>query len=104
MNKSRPESNVSMLDRRVLTQARGNRRDRLVILSEMLSYAARGVGKTELMYRVGLSSAQLDRYIPVLVKSELLEITNHTKKAVYTTTDKGRSFLETFDNLVSLLD
>ncbi len=93
-----------MLDRHLLTQARGNRRDRLVILSAMLSYAAKGVGKTELMYKVGLSSAQLDRYIPVLVKSELLEVTNHTKKAVYKTTDKGRSFLETFDNLVRLLD
>jgi predicted transcriptional regulator len=51
-----------------------------------------------------LSSAQLERYIPVLVRSELLEISNHSKKFVYTTTDKGRSFLDIFDNLVKLLD
>ncbi len=97
-------SNSSMLDERLFMQARGNRRDRLVILSAMLSYAARGVCKTELMYKVGLSSAQLDRYIPVLVRSELLEVFNHSKKAVYRTTDKGRSFLDTFDTLVRLLD
>jgi predicted transcriptional regulator len=40
----------------------------------------------------------------VLVKSELLEVSNHTKRALYKTTDKGRSFLDIFDTLVRLLD
>jgi predicted transcriptional regulator len=93
-----------MLNQYLHLQVRGNRRDKLVIISAMLSYAAKGVCKTELMYKVGLSSAQLERYIPVLVRSELLEISNHSKKSVYTTTDKGRSFLDIFDNLVKLLD
>jgi predicted transcriptional regulator len=70
----------------------------------MLSCAARGVGKTELMYKVGLSSAQLDKYIPALVRSELLEVSNHKKRALYKTTDKGRSFLDIFDTLIKLLD
>ena len=70
----------------------------------MLSYAAKGMCKTELMYKVGLSSAQVDRYIPVLVKSELLEVFKNSKKAIYRTTDKGRSFVDIFDTLVSLLD
>jgi predicted transcriptional regulator len=85
-------------------QAKGNRRDKLVIISTMLSYAAKGVCKTELMYKVGLSSAQLDRYIPTLLRSELLEISNHSRKAVYITTDKGRSFLDIFAALVQLLN
>lgn len=93
-----------MLEHRLFLQPKGNRRDRLVILSAMLTFAARGVCKTELMYKVGLSSAQLDRYIPVLVKSELLEVSNHRKKAMYTTTVKGRSFLDAFDVLVKMLD
>jgi predicted transcriptional regulator len=93
-----------MLNQYLHLQARGNRRDKLVIISVMLSHAAKGVCKTELMYKVGLSSAQLERYIPVLVRSELLEISNHSKKPVYMTTDKGRSFLDIFDNLVKLLD
>lgn len=93
-----------MLDQHSLAQMKGNRRDRLVILSAMLSHAAKGVCKTELMYKVGLSSAQLDRYVPALVKSELLEVSNHSKRPVYRTTDKGRSFLDIFDTLVRLLD
>lgn len=83
---------------------KGNRRDRLVILSAMLTHAAKGVCKTELMYKVGLSSAQLDKYVPALVKSELLEVCNHSNRPVYRTTDKGRSFLDIFDTLVRLLD
>jgi predicted transcriptional regulator len=93
-----------MLTHSPILQARGNRRDRLVIISAMLSYAAKGVGKTELMYKVGLSSAQLDKYIPTLVRSELLEVSNHTRRALYKTTNKGRSFLDIFETLVRLLD
>jgi predicted transcriptional regulator len=93
-----------MLTHSPILLVRGNRRDRLVIISVMLSYAEKGVGKTELMYKVGLSSAQLDIYIPTLVRSELLEVSNHTKRALYKTTSKGRSFLDIFDTLVRLLD
>ena len=93
-----------MLTQSSFLQLTGNRRDKFLIMSTMLSYAAKGVGKTELMYRVGLSSAQLDKYIPALVRSELLEVSNHTKRALYKTTDKGRSFLDIFDTLVRLLD
>lgn len=93
-----------MLNNRSSLQGKGNRRDRLNIISAVLSYAARGVGKTDLMYKVGLSSAQLDRYLPVLVRSELLEVSNHDKRPLYRTTDKGKDFLDFFDALVRLLD
>jgi predicted transcriptional regulator len=93
-----------MLIQSLSLQAKRNRRDKLVIISAMLSYAAKGVCKTELMYKVGLSSAQLDKYIPALLRSELLEISNHSRKPVYITTDKGRSFLDIFDTLVKLLN
>jgi predicted transcriptional regulator len=89
---------------RAFLQAKGNRRDKFVIISAMLSYAVEGVGKTELMYKVGLSSAQLERYLPILVRSELLEVSTGKKKPLYRTTDKGKSFLDTFDTLVKLLD
>jgi predicted transcriptional regulator len=82
----------------------GQQKGQLVIISVILSYAAKGVGKTELMYKVGLSSAQLDKYIPSLVRLELLEVSNHTKRALYKTTNKSRSFLDIFDTLVKLLD
>jgi predicted transcriptional regulator len=97
-------SKLTMLDQRLLLQTRGNKRDKLAILSDILSHATIGVCKTELMCKVGLSSAQMDKYMPVLVKAELLEVINHSKKAVYLTTNKGQSFLDVFGTLVSLLD
>jgi len=93
-----------MLTQSPFLHLRSNRRDKFAKISAMLLHAAKGAGKTELMYKVGLSSAQLDKYIPALVRSELLEVSNHTKRALYKTTDKGRSFLDIFDTLVKLLD
>jgi predicted transcriptional regulator len=69
----------------------------------MLSRADKGVCKTELMYKVGLTSAQADKYIPVLVRSDLLQVFNHTKKAVYRTTEKGKSFVDRLGTLFRLL-
>lgn len=93
-----------MLTNCALILMKGSRRDKLVLISDMLQHAAKGVCKTELMYKVGLSSAQLEKYVPVLVRSELLEIENHRNKPVYVTTDKGKNFLDIFDRLVKLLD
>jgi len=93
-----------MLSNCALTLMKGSRRDKLVLISDMLQHAAKGVCKTELMYKVGLSSAQLEKYIPVLVRSELLEIENHHSKPVYVTTHKGKNFLDVFERLVRLLD
>ena len=93
-----------MLTNCALTLWKGSRRDKLVLISDMLQHAAKGVYKTELMYKVGLSSAQLEKYIPELVRSELLEIQNHRSKPVYMTTDKGKSFLDIFDRLLKMLD
>lgn len=56
------------------------------------------------MYKVGLSSAQLNKYLILLLKSELLVASNGDKKSVYKTSDKGKSFLEAFETLTKLLD
>jgi len=92
-----------MLEEHFPLEVEGKRRDRLVLFSAMLSRADRGVNKTELMYKVGMSTAQLDKYIPVLVRSNLLEVLNHSKRCVYKTTEKGRDFLEAFGRLVQLV-
>jgi predicted transcriptional regulator len=92
-----------MLGKHFILKANGNRRDRLVLLSAMLSRADKGVCKTELMYKVGLTSAQADKYIPVLVRSDLLQVFNHRKKPVYRTTEKGKSFVDMLGTLFRLL-
>jgi DNA-binding PadR family transcriptional regulator len=56
------------------------------------------------MYDVGLSWAQLENYLPDLVRSELLEITEDHGKRLYRITKKGWIFLDTYSVLISLLD
>lgn len=93
-----------MSDEHSSSQTNGNRRDRIVLFSAMLSRADKGVNKTELMYKVGLSSLQFDRYIPILVGCGLLEVLNRRKRAVYMTTEKGRRFVDKYGILIKLLE
>ncbi len=86
------------------SQANKNRRDRIVLFSAILSCAHKGINKTELMYKVGLSSIQFDKYIPVLVGCGLLEVSNHRKRVVYMTTEKGRRFVDKYGILIKLLE
>jgi predicted transcriptional regulator len=81
-----------------------HRRDPILIVSQMLTCAVRGIGKTEMMYKVGLSSAQANKYLALLLKSDLLAVRNRNEKSTYETTTKGKSFLETFDTLTKLLN
>lgn len=60
--------------------------------------------KTELMCKAGLSSDQLEKYLPMLFRSELLETSREKRKIVYRTTEKGKSFLQTFEELAKMLD
>jgi predicted transcriptional regulator len=88
----------------LLPQVKSNRRDYVLIVSDILSCAVRGAKKTELMCKAGLSSAQLDKYMMLLFKTEMLERQHHKERFVYKTTMKGRDFLETFGELAKLLD
>jgi predicted transcriptional regulator len=81
-----------------------NRRDSVIIVSQILSCAVKGVRKTEMMGKVGLSSAQLKKYMLFLLKSELLAPCEDGQKPTFKTTVKGRNFLETFDTITRLLD
>ncbi|MBS7632433.1 hypothetical protein KEJ15_02260 [Candidatus Bathyarchaeota archaeon] len=81
-----------------------NRRDNFQIVSDILSCAAKGVSKAVLMYKAGLSSTQMDRYVEALLRSELLEVLQAEEKYVYKTTTKGKIFLETFGELARIID
>jgi predicted transcriptional regulator len=81
-----------------------NNRDYVLIVSDILFCAARGVKKTELMCKVGLSSTQLEKYVMLLVKADLLESSSEDKKLLYKTTVKGKDFLVVFGELAKLLD
>lgn len=91
-----------MFAQSIFMQTMNHRRDTILILSEMLSCAIKGSGKCEMMNKVGLSTAQTNKYLQLLLKSELLTVSNGGQKLEYRTTVKGKSFLETFDTLTRL--
>jgi predicted transcriptional regulator len=72
-------------------------------MAEILSFASEGATKTQLMYKAGLSYAQLKNYTSMLVKLNLLMTTTKGKAIVYQTTEKGKSFLERYEELSKLL-
>jgi len=86
--------------RRTVTKGR---RDRFHIITEILTCAIEGTPKTQLMYKAKLSYTQMEGYLQMLTKPNLLKTTIHEKAFIYQTTEKGKSFLERYKELKKLL-
>ena len=79
------------------------RRDRLHIIAEILQVTLEGALKTQVMYKANLSFAQLNQYLSLLLDLDLLELKKSSERAVYKTTVKGMSFLESYEQILELL-
>lgn len=83
------------------------RRSKHDIIAQMLDVAKMGVGKTDMMYKASLSFLQLNDYLELLLKNELLENTtiekNRKLKTIYKLTDKGMEYLNAYQDMDSLL-
>ncbi len=79
------------------------RRDRLYIMAEILGVAKEGTLKTQIMYRANLSFAQLNEYLSLLLKLNLLETVKAADKNIYKTTEKGLRYLESYREIRELL-
>jgi predicted transcriptional regulator len=79
------------------------RRDRLYIISEILTIAKDGSLKTQIMYRANLSFAQLNEYLSFLLKIKLLKVVTENERIIYKTTTKGIKYLENYDKITGLL-
>lgn len=80
------------------------RRDRLYIIAEILGVARDGSLKTQIMYRANLSFAQLSEYLSFLLRIKLLKATEESERTVYKTTPKGIKFLQSYEEISSLLN
>jgi len=63
-----------------------------------LQIAEEGCRKTRIMYLGNLSFELLRKYLDILVKRGLLEVQDRGEK-IYRTTEKGRHFLQEFQEL-----
>lgn len=79
-------------------------RDRLEILGMILEASIEGTKKTRLMQKCNLSHEHLTQNLEELVACDLIKPLDHEDKVVYITTERGRSFLDSFRVLTSLLN
>ena len=81
------------------------RRSHIEIIAEMLRVGENGAGKTEIMYSVNMSYAQLQKYLKFLLANDLIhkvEVGNPSVK--YHVTTKGADLLKSIDTVMEVLD
>ena len=86
-----------------LNNPRPERRDKLVIMTEIISIAIKGASKTQIMYKANLSFSQLKRYLTLLSHHSLLKKTAYAGREIYTATPKGVEFMEMQRQLIDLI-
>jgi predicted transcriptional regulator len=79
------------------------RRDKLVIMAEIMYISRNGALKTQIMYKANLSFAQLTEYLKLLSRTSLLEKSAQNGKEIYKATLKGIDFLERQREIMGLL-
>ena len=86
-----------------LTEDAPKRRDRLIIMAEIIDIARKGTSKTNIMYKANLSFDQLNQYLSVLSESSLLETLACERGIFYKATQKGTDFVEKQRQVINLL-
>jgi predicted transcriptional regulator len=79
------------------------RRDRLVIMAEIIGISKTGSSKTHIMFKANLSFSQLNQYLELLLNTALIEKSNINGKVVYHATQKGLKFLDKQQEAIDLL-
>lgn len=88
---------------------KGNQRDRIEIIRDILQKANGGIKKTHIMYKANLSSDQIKNYLSFLEMKGLLKLETKkdnlykTTKNLYKTTDKGLKFLHYAEEVYSFI-
>jgi len=80
------------------------RRDKLVIMAEIIGIAKNGTSKTHIMFRAHLSFNQINQYLKLLQNIGLLEKSACDRRVVYKATQKGLEFMEKQQQIMDLLN
>ena len=76
-------------------------RSRTEIAAMILQAARVGATKTKIMYKAYLSYAQVKEYLRFLQESNLIKYEEGTQ--IYKVTEKGRHFLQAYDEISDLI-
>ena len=80
------------------------RRDKLVIMAEIIDIAKNGTSKTHIMFKANLSFTQLSKYLLDLIETNLLEKQAVEGREIYIATRKGLDFVEKHCEIINLLN
>ena len=80
------------------------RRDKLLIMAEIVGIARNGSSKTHIMFKARLSFSQINHYLKLLPRIGLLEKSTCKGKAIYKATQKGLEFMEKQQQIMDLLN
>ena len=80
------------------------RRDKLVIMAEIVAIAKEGTSKTHIMFKANLSFSQLNQYLALLLQTSLLEKSVYNGREIYKATLKGMEFMERQCQIINLLN
>ena len=83
---------------------RPKRRDKLVIMTEIIGIAVKGTSKTQIMYKANLSFSQLKRYLALLSRHRLLKKSAYDGREIYRATPKGVEFMERQQQIINLIN
>ncbi len=80
------------------------KRGRLEIIYEILSICRKPTNKTSILYKCNLSYNQLQKYLSYLLSQNLLKSFKGERKQFYQVTEKGKDFLDEYEQLNTLLE
>jgi predicted transcriptional regulator len=82
----------------------GNR-ESLDIIDLILLVCLNGTMKTHIMYKCNLNSKQVQEYLEMILKFELVQrIERESGRSVYETTERGRRFIKVYAELLEIFD
>ena len=87
-----------------VTENKPKRRDKLVIMAEIIDIAKKGTSKTHIMFKANLSFSQLNEYLSTLTTAGLLEECSIEERGIFRATEKGLYFVEKQCEVISLLN
>jgi len=87
-----------------MVENKSKRRDKLVIMAEIIGIAKKGSSKTHIMFKANLSFSQLNQYFAILTETNLLEKLAWEGKEIYKPTSKGLEFMEKQAQIINLFN
>jgi predicted transcriptional regulator len=91
------------LERMISTGGNNKRRDKLYIMYDIVGIAKEKTLKTQVMAKANLSFTQIQSYLKLMLKINLLQKVEEKDKELYMATDKGLEFLRKYGEINNLL-